>query len=60
MFFGHGNIDGIDFWGEAAFPNTAMTRFLDARHLASWNEIQGGADSGVLRAAFELAGPAAG
>ena len=20
MYFGHGNIDGIDFWGEAAFP----------------------------------------
>src|SRR5579862_9334437 len=20
MFFGHGNIDGIDFWGEAVFP----------------------------------------
>ncbi|HMD84409.1 MAG TPA: PmoA family protein [Terriglobia bacterium] len=57
MFFGHGNIDGIDFWGEAAFPQYSDGTVFGHATLRKLEEIRGGPDSGALRAAFELAGP---
>lgn len=57
MFFGHGNIDGIDFWGEAAFPQYSDDTVFGRATFRKLEEIRGGADSGTLRAAFELAGP---
>jgi hypothetical protein len=57
MFFGHGNIDGIDFWGEAAFPKYSDGTVFGQATLRKLEEIRGGPDSGALRATFELAGP---
>jgi hypothetical protein len=60
LFFGHGNIDGIDFWGEAAFPQYSDGTVFGRATFRKLEEIRGSADSGVLRADFELAGPGAG
>jgi hypothetical protein len=57
MFFGHGNIDGIDFWGEAVFPQYSDDTVFGRATFRKLDEIRGGADSGALRAEFELAGP---
>ena len=57
MFFGHGNIDGIDFWGEAAFPDNSDDTVFGHAVLRKVGEIRSGADSGSLRAEFELADP---
>ena len=56
MYFAHGDINGYDFWGEAAFPRWS-------RHSAATfgrtvfrelDEMRGGPDSGSLRAEFDL------
>ena len=57
MFFGHGNIDGIDFWGEAAFPQYSEDTVFGRVTFRKLEEIRGGDESGVLRAHFELAAP---
>jgi len=57
MFFGHGNIDGIDFWGEAAFPKYSDDSVFGRATFRKLEEIRGGPDSGSLRASFELADP---
>ena len=57
MFFGHGNIDGIDFWGEAVFPQYSDDTVFGRASFLKLDEVQAGADSGALRAHFELAGP---
>ena len=56
MFFGHGNIDGIDFWGEAVFPRYSDDTVFGRTVLRELEEIRSG-NSGALRADFELAGP---
>jgi len=59
MYFAHGDINGFDFWGEAAFPHWS-------RHSASkfgrtvfsqLDEMRDGPDSGRLRAEFDLFTP---
>jgi len=59
MYFAHGDINGYDFWGEAAFPRWS-------RHSASTfgrtvfrklDEMRSGPDSGSLRAEFDLVTP---
>jgi hypothetical protein len=59
MYFAHGDINGLDFWGEAAFPKWS-------RHAASKfgrtvfrevNTSTSGPESGVLRVTFDLVGP---
>jgi hypothetical protein len=57
MFFGHGNIDGIDFWGEAVFPQFSDDTVFGRAVFRKLGEIRGGADSGVLQADFELVDP---
>jgi methane monooxygenase PmoA-like len=57
LFFGHGNIDGIDFWGEAVFPQYSDDTVFGRAVLKELEEVRGGTDSGVLRAGFELTGP---
>jgi len=57
MCFGHGNIDGIDFWGEAAFPKWSNDSVFGRTVIAKVEEIKGGPDSGRLRALFHLVGP---
>ena len=56
MYFAHGDIDGYDFWGEAAFPrwsNHSSATFGRAV-FRKLDEMQGGSQSGVLRAEFDL------
>ena len=56
MFFGHGNIDGIDFWGEAVFPHYSDDTVFGRAVFRKLGDLRSG-DSGALRAEFELAGP---
>jgi methane monooxygenase PmoA-like len=59
MYFAHGDINGFDFWGEAAFPrwsnhpNSTFGRTV----VRSVDEATGGVDSGILRATFDLVAP---
>lgn len=57
MDFGHGNVDGIDFWGEAIFPKWSDDSVFGRTVLVKIEEMKGGADSGTLRALFHLVGP---
>jgi hypothetical protein len=67
LFFAHGDINGIDFWGEGT-PNaraqTAHGQLYSSEDLPKGRtvfqkleETKGGRDSGVLRAHFDLVGP---
>ena len=57
MYFGHGNIDGIDFWGEAIFPKWSDGTVFGRTELAKVEEAKGGPDSGTIRALFHLVAP---
>jgi hypothetical protein len=59
MYFAHGDINGFDFWGEAAFPkwsdHTAAT--FGRTVFRTLDDIQGGAEGGSLQATFDLVTP---
>jgi Methane oxygenase PmoA len=60
MYFAHGDINGFDFWGEAAFPRWSdhpASRF-GRTVFRSLDEIGGDAHAGRLRATFDLVTPA--
>lgn len=57
MYFGHGNIDGIDFWGEAAFPKWSDDSVFGRTVFRKMEEMSGGPESGTLRVDFNLVGP---
>jgi hypothetical protein len=57
MYFGHGNVDGIDFWGEAVFPKWSDDTVFGRTVLKKIEEVRGGSNEGVLRATFDLVGP---
>jgi hypothetical protein len=59
MYFAHGDINGFDFWGEAAFPTWSdHARSTFGRTLfRTLDEMRGGSDSGSLRATFDLVAP---
>lgn len=60
MYFAHGNIDGLNFWGEQVFqkyyggPSSEAYGRMVFRTLS---EMRGGTDSGVVRADFDLQSP---
>jgi hypothetical protein len=56
MFFGHGNIDGIDFWGESVFPKYSDDTVFGRAIFRNLEQVRNG-DSDMLRASFDLAGP---
>ena len=56
MYFGHGNIDGIDFWGEAVFSHYSDDMVFGRTVFRKLDEVRSG-DTGALRAEFELKGP---
>lgn len=59
MYFAHGDINGFDFWGEAAFPrwsDHSMSTF-GRTVFRSLDEIRGDAHAGRLRATFDLVTP---
>jgi Family of unknown function (DUF6807) len=57
MYFGHGDVDGVDFWGEALYPKWSDDSVFGRTVLAKIEEVKGGADSGTIRALFHLVGP---
>ena len=57
MYFGHGNVDGIDFWGEALWPKWSDGTVFGRTVLDKIEQVQAGADSGAIRALFRLVGP---
>jgi hypothetical protein len=59
LYFAHGNIDGLDFWGEEAFDKYYNDHFKqNYGHMVMQkiDEARGG-DPGVIRAEFTLEGP---
>lgn len=59
MYFAHGDINGFDFWGEAAFARWSdhgLSTFGRAV-LRSIDDIQGGDVAGSLQATFDLVAP---
>src|SRR5581483_11332773 len=42
MYFGHGNVNGIDFWGEAAFPKWSDDSVFGRTVLQKVEEMHGG------------------
>ncbi len=68
MFFAHGEINGIDFWGEAEFAEKAPVVVKGKPYSSEdlpkgrtvfrkLEEMRGGPDSGGIRALFDLVGP---
>ena len=57
MYFGHGNIDGIDFWGEGAFPKWSDDTAFGRTVLRKIGAIESGPNSGRLAATFDLVSP---
>lgn len=60
LYFDHGDIDGLDFWGEEAFNkfygrggSYAYGRMV----FRKLDEMRGGPDSGTIQAEFELISP---
>jgi hypothetical protein len=60
MYFAHGDVNGFDFWGEAAFarwsdhPASTFGRAV----FRTLDETRGGPEDGRLRATFDLVTPA--
>jgi hypothetical protein len=56
MYFAHGDINGYDFWGEAAYPRWSdhSQATFGRTVFRELSEIRGGPDSGTLRAEFDL------
>lgn len=59
MYFAHGDINGFDFWGEAAFRSWSrhpVSKF-GRTVFRKLDEMRGGPESGVVRAEFDLVTP---
>ena len=56
MYFAHGDINGYDFWGEAAFPRWSphSQATFGRTVFRKLDEMRGGPDSGTLQAEFDL------
>ena len=69
LYYTHGDINGVDFWGEAEFEEKAPVHAGGKTYRASeqlpngrtvftkLEEVKSGADAGSLRARFNLVGP---
>jgi hypothetical protein len=59
MYFAHGDINGYDFWGEAAFPKWSDhgASTFGRTVLRQLDETPSGTGSGILRATFDLVAP---
>jgi hypothetical protein len=56
LYFAHGNINGYDFWGEAAYPRWSRHSLstFGRTVFRRLDEMQRGSESGTLRAEFDL------
>lgn len=60
LYFSHGDIDGLDFWGEQVFQKHYGSEGEHAYgHMVfqKLDEMRGGSNSGTIRAEFDLVGP---
>lgn len=60
LYFAHGNIDGISFWVEEVFLKEFyhhQTQPFGRMVFTKLDDSHGGADSGAIRAEFNLVGP---
>jgi hypothetical protein len=57
MYFGHGSIDGIDYWGEEVFSKWSDDSVFGRKVLQKVEEMRPEGDSGILRASFTLRSP---
>jgi hypothetical protein len=60
LYFGHGNIDGLDYWQEEVFAKYFTDHGRQAygrMALVKVDKAEGGPDSGVIRAEFNLLAP---
>ncbi|HZC44337.1 MAG TPA: PmoA family protein [Acidobacteriaceae bacterium] len=59
MYFGHGNINGYDFWSEEVFSKYYghETSRWGRMVFGKIDEMRGGSSSGTIRATFDLEGP---
>src|SRR5204863_10133755 len=59
MYFAHGDINGFDFWGEAAFPKWSdhAASTFGRTVFRRVDDIHGGVDAGTLQARFDLVTP---
>jgi len=68
LYFAHGDISGVDFWGEAEFDEKAPVQLQGQQYSAEnlpkgrtvfrkLEEMKAGPESGTLRALFDLVGP---
>ena len=67
LFFTHGDINGVDFWGEGQPSKAAQTahgQYYSSEELPKGRtvfrkleEMKGGPDSGTIKADFDLVGP---
>jgi Family of unknown function (DUF6807) len=59
MYFGHGDINGFDFWGEAAFPHWSRhpMAMFGRTVFRKLDDMHDGAEAGTVRAEFDLQTP---
>jgi hypothetical protein len=59
MYFAHGDVNGFDFWGEAAFPKWSdhPVSTFGRTVFRTLDEMQGGPGGGSLQATFDLVAP---
>jgi Methane oxygenase PmoA len=60
LYFGHGDIDGLNFWGEAAFQkyyHEGSRQAYGHMAISKIEEARVGPDSGTIRARFALEDP---
>jgi hypothetical protein len=60
LYFDHGDIDGLNFWAEKAFApyyHGHSHQAYGRMSLIKLEEVKGGADSGTIRARFNLLAP---
>ena len=59
MYFAHGDINGFDFWGEAAYPKWSdhPVSTFGRTVFRTIDEATGGPDAGTLQATFDLVAP---
>jgi Family of unknown function (DUF6807) len=58
MYFAHGDINGFDFWGEAAYPKwSGHSASTFGRTVLQSLDARGGDEAGVLQAVFDLVAP---
>lgn len=57
MDFGYGDLNGIDFWGEAIYPRWSDDRVFGRTVKVKIEQMKGGEHDGVLQALFNLVVP---